>query len=476
MIAARDRRWAHGAAGPLALAGLVLLATATYLARPPDVPPLQADSQSYLDFSEIRTPGYPVFLRLVLAVAGNVDAVPVAQLALLSAATLAAMVALARATGSLLPAVALGALVLGNVMAVRYAFTVLTEALSMAVVLLALALGLGHGQRSCTTTAAGISALAAVLFEIRPASVPFVVLPAALALADLTRGRAVLRLLLAWTLPAAAVVVAGAVATHARHGVWHTGQSFLGSNLIARAALAAEPRVTGTRDDETAHWIAQEVAPERRVILETGNWGWRSMLGHIYGDVWTYDAFPARLAQRAAARGETMDAYARDLALDLIRANPGPYATDVLVQLAAAWSLPDLMTASEAEAFQRWTHSVEPLPRVGSFPQEAHVFPAPLVFAVRAVLGASLAGSLLALLGVPLRLVAGLRPSPLAITLWGAAAALHGSLLLVALLQYAIPRYVLGQWPLISFVLVGAATWLGGRMVGRRAVGVGWVE
>ena len=65
---------------------LILLAVgyvAYYWSNPVELYP---DSNGYLKFSEVRTAGYPVFIRLITAAFGTVDAVPKAQLLLAAAA------------------------------------------------------------------------------------------------------------------------------------------------------------------------------------------------------------------------------------------------------------------------------------------------------------------------------------------------------------------------------------------------------
>ena len=142
---------------PAAAALIALASLALQALLPPSVALMQADSQSYLDNSAIRTVGYPLFLHLVKALTGSLQGLAAIQLTLYHGAALVLTLAFWRLTGH--RALALG-LLLGlcaNVEATKYGFMILTEAPSFALGMLFLAAACLALSGSLARRAAGLA-------------------------------------------------------------------------------------------------------------------------------------------------------------------------------------------------------------------------------------------------------------------------------------------------------------------------------
>lgn len=436
--------------GLVILTVLVAAFAIGWAAALPGTPGLWPDSESYLDFAPHRSPGYPAFLALV-----PLAAVPAVQLALFAGALLFLAEAVRRLTGSVIAGAAVVVLIFANAELVAYVDWVLSESLfaSLAMVALGcLALALGHANPARWLAACALAVGAAIL--VRPAGYPLLVLPALAWL--LTPPRRPLGLVAA-VAPTMAVLALGALTMVAVHGVWST-QSFLGNNLIGKAARLADPALDGPHPEVVAA-MAAAVDPDRPALAAVEHWRDRFLVLVPLYDLWRWDRLWPALPDLAGTDDPAaVDRVARDASLGVIAARPGAYAADVGLNWLALWTLPNHMTAKEAAAFDARLAALDPRPSL--MPRPRQVRGGVWIWGRRLVLAAGLVATVVAG-AVALRAL--VRRQSLA-PVWGlalsAAVVVQGSLLLTALLQAGLPRYVWSAWPSLVVLVVATAAGL----------------
>ena len=117
----------------VALTGVALMCGLTVVATPPSM--INPDSPSYLSWSVIRTPGYPVFLSVVRIFDPELGNLPYFQMALLVAAGAFLAQAAARLGGPWWIWLLMGAGILGNPFIWRYAWQIWADSLFITLVM-----------------------------------------------------------------------------------------------------------------------------------------------------------------------------------------------------------------------------------------------------------------------------------------------------------------------------------------------------
>ena len=117
----------------VALSGVALMCGLTFVATPPSM--MDPDSPSYLSWSVIRTPGYPVFLSVVRIFDPELGHLPYFQMALLVAAGAFLAQAAARLGGPWWIWLLMGAGILGNPFIWRYAWQIWADSLFITLVM-----------------------------------------------------------------------------------------------------------------------------------------------------------------------------------------------------------------------------------------------------------------------------------------------------------------------------------------------------
>ncbi len=224
-----------------------------HLPLPPAVTP---DTGSYAGFNEVRTIGYPVFLKTVMIVFGDLRPLVPIQLNLLLGSILMLGWATARVLGSLLCGIGLVLILILNPALLTWAEQLMTDGLFMPLLLAHAAFVLLLLNRSSRTTAAfaGLTLVAAIL--VRPAAYSLLLNVPLLML--LLRGRRLT--ILAWTILPAVALYAGAAGVHkAALGTWQS-QSFGGFTLIGKIALLIHGDIPGA--PPLGEEIYLRIAPE----------------------------------------------------------------------------------------------------------------------------------------------------------------------------------------------------------------------
>jgi hypothetical protein len=429
----------------------VAIFLAVYFVLPPNEPLFNPDSDSYLNFTAIRTGGYPFFLAFLKPLIRDPSDYAAAQLVLYALAVMALGWQL-RATGrsALFCFVVEGAL-LGNWLVNRHHFALASESVFLSTSALFLAAALGHlrtGSLASLAAAAGFAAFAAA---VRPTGLVLVAAFPVVLIAAPALSRPMRLRLLAAVAPLVIVFAAESLYYHAHHPGPRT--SLLPTQILGKAGMVevADPNALindapiSSKPLQTA--LEFQLRPVRKLISDAPGVSGRCRLAANYEMFVEYQFAPAERAELVAASGEeglTKAAFVR------LRHGLPDYlclTADSLFCMWTVWAAEN----EEKSAFAAYLDGQRPLP----FEDAVSVVLAtsqslPFASGVRAgMLGVA---GLLALASVCLlAALCRCRGASLELAMSGLCGMIvHGGLLLSALAGAGIPRYTLGLWvPLV---------------------------
>jgi hypothetical protein len=418
------------------------------------MPLLSLDSQSYIEWSPERTPGYPLFLRLITAFSPGYSALPAVQYLIFIAATAAFCDALAVLLRSPLAGLATALAVLGNPYLMRYPTTAMPDSLYLSLILVHVACVLHslRGRGLAWPVLAGVSLGCAIL--VRPAG--YALLAALPWLLIVWRERRWLRaVVLAGGVGAA--ILAACVGNYEARGYFAT-QAFGGINLILKVASMAPRQVAGFDPDATARAF-DALQPLRDSEQAAANWEERALV-----PILTYNPSRTVLGPSQAAiasdpgRWQTASPYWQEIALNdlsgefarrVIAADPPAYALRVLRQFYGMWFMPQLSNPSTANAVTDILVRIGKLDRARDIDPDLKVVPLWAYGAKFSVFTALLIASIYAVVSALFRrdrALEGLAYLSLATNFY---------FLLVAAVEVALPRYSLMAWPFQCAVAFG---------------------
>lgn len=289
------------------------------------------DSSTYIRFHQWVPLGYPLFVALVSGIAGY-TAIPVAQLLLLAAATLYLASAVGRLTGSRRACAATALVVVGYAPIMRFAGSILSEAVYCAMLLICAGAGLRLVKHFSRGAAAGFAIAAAIAWSVRPAGVflPVVAVYLALLVRD-ARRRRVAGWLVVSTLAAFALVQLG-------HQRWRgpATLSQTGRILFGQVALRFDPQAVRPEYRADAERLAAAVAPYRTGFEALPEWTDRHAFAS-QNQPYRLNAVDAALAADPT-RDDRADArMLLGIATDTILARPFAYLRWVLEDVAWSW-------------------------------------------------------------------------------------------------------------------------------------------
>ncbi len=427
---------------------------------------LSPDSGGYLNFSEHRTAGYPLFLKAVDALFGTTDAAPRVQLVLAAAAFAFLGWSLHRAFRSPLFALApVIALMLYPRVTERHA-DILTESIFISLMCL-MAGGLALAVHRPSWRWAALAALACGLaITVRPAALSLLVVWPFLFWFTWRRCEGK-RLALA-----ASVIAPIALCLIAESLVWHaTHDSGSRPNLSDRhlfaKALIIEP-APSLSDPELAAILTMGrdvFAPARNLIAGAPSFYARATLlaeFEVTGQHATYgQVFSPIVREVAGERGLEEHALLAQMGRPAMLSEPVAWIGNALTHYLGLWSRA-FVTPAALDEFQSYideSETNELFERISVFRQGV-LHGSRVVFVLRAVLG-------IALLVIPVSIVLATwqrvrRPHPddrLAIAAIGALA-VHSHLLFVGLLGVMAGRYADSMAPMMAASGALLAAWL----------------
>jgi hypothetical protein len=415
------------------------------------LPLMQADSLSYIEFSPVRTAGYPFFLWIVKKVFGTFDVVPVLQLCFLALSATYLAAGLYRLTGRyFLPSVLMVGLMVNPVY--HYAFTIMTESLSISILMIFLGIVIRLLHQPTLTKLALLSIIVGVGILIRPVHYAYIPLLLGIGLWALTSLPFRFFPVVAATLtPLIVLVLLGCWGQYEKNGTFRL-ESMNGFNMIGKVSLIADKNISG-RYPSFLKEVAEFAAPVQEYLDQTPNLHIRYLLSAPYYDYFRYKYLP-----QVSLRVHVDNTVYTETSWDIIKARFIPYCKDVWMNLCALWQIYDLLTIGETEVLKRFLDSHQPSP-YEPYPWYPNVVSTSLKHNPLFVLGLRAGMLVICFSGLAMILVwcnrlLRKRYVPALIPL-GAIASLatHGHFFLTALAQAGLPRYSFDLWPAI--VLVG---------------------
>lgn len=448
-----------------ALAGLLILASVLFVVEARAaafhaLPWLAPDSAGYLNANVARAPLYPLLLDVVARLPGGWEAWlgPLQHTAVLLAGVALAY-QFARRVGRPIVAALLFIATAANPAMISYCFTVLPEALFIALLMVHLAciLSLTGGWNRPAALGAGASAAAMAL--AKPSGYAAVAGVAVIA----WQYRAEWRRLHWLVVPAPAVLLLGAFGNYAVHGLFAT-QAQGGYARIAYVAQLLD-ETTPTAYPDVTRELARHTATIRADLESLPSIDVRYFIGanqyHVVEALARQDIV-AGLGRRlgkaitgqeglpndpAVVRG--VDQIGGALANAAIRQRPAAYAYQVAVSLYGLWWMPLIQSRSGAATAQ---HAIDDQltqhPRLDRSPIAFRSLPGPAFVAIRALLATV---AVCGLIAIPLVWSTSKTRSAVGYV----AVLLHGYFLLVSLAQPGLPRYALTVWPASMLLVFG---------------------
>jgi hypothetical protein len=280
----------------VALIGVALMGGLTVEATPP--PMMTPDSPTYLNWSVIRTPGYPFFLSAVRIIDPELVHLPYVQMAMLIASTAFLAQAAARLGGPwwIWPLMGIG--ILGNPFIWRYSWEILTESLFISLFMIFLGcVAMALQRRPALIWLVAASGILGAAILARPTG--YALLGVAPLIGLLWSGRR-------WTAVGAATIPAIAILLAVSS--WNlTTKGYFGTQIFAGYDIGKYDPTLDTRS-------------------------------HINFDI---EAPSIALAKQNKA-------YATSSAIAAIRHHPADYISHVLMTFSGLWTFPDISSAEDA--------------------------------------------------------------------------------------------------------------------------------
>ncbi len=456
--------------GAAAVAPVAIFLAVYSIYWPPDVPLIGPDSESYLDFSAIRSGGYPFFLDVIKLFISDESHYVIVQYVLYGLSVLVFAWQLFKTERNFLFCSIVEVGLLANWEVNRYHFSIITESLFMSVSVCFLAAALANLRTGSLRSLAAASGAAAVCLTVRLTGLAFIAALLILVFAA-PRASSLVRWLIFAILPI--VIVLGAENVY--HSAYHPGprQTQLYTQLIGKAGMISisHPEqaidAASPTDKPLQQALEYQLAPVRKLLADAPNLATRCRLEVWYELFVEFEFAPNERAAVEAADGReglTRAALAR------LRLGVPDYLRltgDHLFCLWTVWATEN----SEKAALAAYLDAHKPLPfadRVLPPMEKSRTPPFPLIVRGTAAAIATLlaVGSILLFVGLCRR-----RPLSLALKLGGICGVIvHSGLILSALGSVGIPRYTIGLWPPLEVGTLFLALWAGGQV--KRLVGL----
>lgn len=444
------------AAAVLALGAAVTL---VMLTRGSPLGLMQQDSLSYIEWMPERTPGYPLFLSLIAALAPNYGALGLAQYAVLIAGTILFCDALALLTGFRAAGLALGLAVFGNYFLMRNPTAIMSETLYLALLLAhyAFVLRAVICPRPRWPLLAGIMLGLAIL--VRP--VGYAVVFAAPWLLVAWRERRVWSWGARYGAAVVALILCACVGNGLTRGYFNT-QAFGGMSLVLQVATLAPPEVEGF-DPAVTRRAYDDLRPLREAENAAASWNEVSLVQILTLNFNRKVFDPPTLAVTAdPERWRTASPYWQQIAINamawsyakkVVMAAPLRYADRVIHQLHSLWfmtAITDRKTADAVAAKLQSTLGWQP--ETMTYPN-LYIVPG-WISLLRVWVGWAALLLALGIAGVSL-----VRRDPVLGALGYLAVSVFSYYGVVAAVGVGLPRYSLMVWPAQCALFIGFMAW-----------------
>ena len=428
------------------------------------VPPMMADSESYLTFSPIRTAGYPLFLNLTGA-----QGALIAQPALYAAALGYFALESYRLSGNLLFAAVLALAVAVNPEFNAFHAVIMTESLSGSLLLVFLGATIRYVRRPDVRAAALLSIIAGLSAAVRPGA--YALLPVVVLMLFMTRRRfdAMRRAIIVAAVGPMLVLVAGErLYTGWMHG--EAATSLAGRHFYAKAAMIDAPAAVAGSDtarNVLVRALNERFAPVRALIAAAPSADIRRVLVVHYESCAQYGCVQD-LRNQAGGSEVALNVLALRIGFERIAQAPLAYGALTWTHLSSMWVLYSQSHPDLSPAYAAFIAAHRPLPLEAKVPGLLDATARGPIAAVARPLfiAIGIATGLLAVLGVLTAMRGGAGPL-LSVALLSALTA-HLTLMLTALVGLGLVRYMIAVWPAITAALGFGAWWLLQTVLSRR--------
>lgn len=404
------------------------------------------DSSGYINFDSSRTVGYPLFLWLVKALTywdclknNGVDPyyfIPYIQLTLLWG-SIAYVARPLKPFASWLWVLGMAALSLG--LKGFYSFEIMTEALFIALHLVAL--GLMFRQKSIVW----VSLCVGLIILTRPSG--YATVPALLIYAWFAR----------LSLSKAILPIMGCILFGVGAQVWVNGnfstQSHLGSMLIGKIAFTVKPDMK-SQDPERQKLIqhmAADLEPIQKEVQSAPSGPIRYFLSASIYDVVRYKKISS-YEEGVNINPREHNDFWKKLGVEVITQNPVGYIQDVWMNWQALWFVWDFMSIKDRIIRKQCAESLtQKFPDIVFERLEHKTRYFWVVWGIRCCLFFALTLSLFFMCHP---IFFRKRQTPHSLILFFISLAAHGNIMLTALLQAGLPRFVLVFWPYLFLMVV----------------------
>ncbi len=440
------------------LGGLTILMGSFYLFLFSNTPLLQPDSSSYIKFSPIRPIGYPLFLWTIKTLTGSYKIVPFFQLSFYFAATFYGALNFYKLSKSLLLTVGLLLGISLNIGFIKLFSSLLTDVLGGGFLLLFLGTLFSFIHQAQLKKIYVIWSLLGAACLIRPVFYCLIGVMPLLYFMNWPFFRENLLRRSLFPLSVFLLILSlGSLGQYMNHGFFKS-ESFLGNNLVGKIGLIVDPSIP-SKTPLLMHTFGEKSATIQKILNKAPTLHFRYLLSVPYYDTVRFSLLPTFLP--SLENQEDVDSFSKSLAFEVIKARPGEYAKDVLMNYCALWQLWDFYSFEERKELETLLYtfsSEEPLKAMygrSSIRAEANQkFGNPLIVkSVRGVLAVVFILSLLFPLSFLVLWIKRQSFSPM--TLGGAltGVTLQSGYILTSLLQAGIARYALLFWPCVITLL-----------------------
>jgi hypothetical protein len=337
------RQWQHWVFG-LVTVILAIIINLTMLKYTDFRPCLEPDSGSYLDFSLVRTGGYPAIVLGIHALTGDVRWMVPFQLNLLLLSLAWLGYSVGRLAGTIWLGLLLTLLCFATVPLLLLTYQILTEATFTAFIALHCAFVANYLRTRRWEHAVAAGTMLVIVILIRPAGYSLLLgIPLVAWLVTTDRFRSMLQL----GIPVVAGLVLASLVNYTQFGVFST-QSFGGYSILGHTLFLLEPEDgASTEIAPMIREIANEVAPLGRPVRDAQfpKEAWLRTM-NLYNELlWgrTVPKLVKLLGESAPSLtgvelGKRINDLGFRIALIAIRAHPYEYARHVLANYYGMWS------------------------------------------------------------------------------------------------------------------------------------------
>ncbi len=421
------------------------------------------DSFGYVDFSPLRTMGYPSFLFLIHEITNDHSLVPLIQLLFYYGGVLWVSINFSRFFNTYFGGAIFLILFIFNVEIIKNCFYILTESLSTSIVLFIIAILIKFTKKPTISLMISISLFVGLSIFVRPSSYSYLSLIFLIPFFYFSwfKKNFILKLLSIIGPMAAVFILSGSI-QYFKNGFF-ASQSFLGLNLIGKVLLVARED-SPSSEPAVMKEIDHFASPIRSMIEETNSLQFKYILVTNYYDQLRYNE-RHRLERVIKDDSIPPGTIFCTVALDAIKAQPILYAKDVCINFYALLFLSDLVTCKENMEFQKILKKHTPLPYIKELPFRPRTDSYKgtscdfLIWALRLTLGLAFLSSVIATGTSIYQRFQKKEISSVLIFSCFSGVLVHTHYLLVSLLQSGIPRYALVIWPAVFASMLAFIVW-----------------